>query len=132
MPVRCGEDTAHCRLIFKSGVIATLEASYVNKVNSTFEHLIIKGNEGTITSDFLKNNIEIIKSDSNYAQGFECLAESTADAIYNELEHFYDCIKNRKTPQTDIHDFLETMKTTEAMRFSATEKKEMRIDEVCK
>lgn len=130
LPANCGEDTAYCRFIFKSGVNATLEASYVNAVNSSFEHLIIKGNKGTITSDRLKNNIDITKNDTGYVRDVGCQVESMVDSIYNELMHFYDCVKNRKTPQTDIEDALETTKVTEAARLSATEKKEIRIDEI--
>lgn len=132
LPKSCGEDTAFCRFVFKSGVTATLEASCVNMVNSTFEHIIIKGNKGTIVSDALKSNIDIIKNNENNPQSFGCLIESTVDSIYNELAHFYDCVKNRKSPQTDIEDSLETMKVTQAIRFSAIERKEISIDEIYK
>lgn len=131
MPVSFGEDTASCRFIFKSGVCGFLKASFVNAVDSNYEHIIIKTDKASIKSSMLNNDI-IINNDSGYLKSIDCNSGSIPDSIYNELVHFYDCIKNRKIPDTDIDDSIETLRVAEAARISAIEKREICLDEIKK
>ena len=132
MPISCGEDTASCRFIFKSGVCGFLKASSVSDVDFAHEGITIMGDKGVITSDVLGNNIIAIKDNSNSINTIYCNKEFIPDSVYNELAHFYNCVKHRKAPDTDIDDSIETMKVIKAAYISAIEKKEVCVDEIGK
>jgi len=132
IPDRFGEDTVSCKLSFHSGIKGTLLASWANGVKSSYEHMIIIGKKGIITTDAATSSITL-RSGRNKVKTIPCVKERIADSIYNELMHFYYCINSRTKPQTDIDDAIETLKVTEAARISATTNKEITIDTVgCK
>lgn len=96
MPVNFGEDTAYCKFRFKSGVHGYLNASFVGAVDSTYEHIVIKTDKAIVTSDMRMNNI-IIENNSKQISRIQCSNETVSDTIYNELKHFYSCIKTKKS-----------------------------------
>ena len=127
MPVAFSEDTAVCRFVFQSGVVGTLKASWVKAVDSAYEHIVVKGEKGDITSDIWADSIAI-QYHSKKIKKIHCRKGTPADSIYNELVHFYNCIRLKKTPDTDIKDSIETLKVTDAARISAMTSREIRID----
>jgi len=130
LPENFGDDTASCDLIFKTGIHGRLSASYINQVPSTYEHMIIKGERGIIVTDMLKSNIEYYDSSNKKVKGIRCKRELIADSIYNELAHFHGCICQRSKPDTDIHDFINTLMVIEAASVSSEEKRIVNIDEL--
>lgn len=114
----CGEDTAHCEFWFRDGLTATLDASLANAVDTTYERVQFIGDTGEITSDLKKCNI-VLKSPGKRQLKIPCRAEIISDSVFHALEHFAQCVKNSSRPETDVDDFIRTMKTVEALTLSA-------------
>ena len=130
-PVAFGEDTAHLEFDFSSGVSGVLDASFVGAVDSTYEHIVIEGDNGQIQSDMMKGNIitHIRESSGRQKSLIKC-RESIPDSVGNEFAHFVDCVRHRRTPDTDINDFIETLRVTEAARLAAKEQRKVQIAEI--
>jgi len=130
LPKNFGEDTAYCELFFKNGIHGQLNASYVDEVRSTYEHMVIKGEKGSIITDRFKSNIEYYDSSGNKIKDIRCKKEVTIDSIHRELLHFYDCVRQRSKPDTDIHDSIDTLMVVEAAFTSSKEARAVGIDEI--
>ncbi|MFH0855116.1 MAG: Gfo/Idh/MocA family oxidoreductase [Candidatus Omnitrophota bacterium] len=130
LPVNSGEDTACCRLYFKSGVQGELFASYINGVKSSYEHMIIEGSSGACFTDMSSSSIKYKKYPSGSWQDLHCKRQLVADSIYNELAHFCDCVRNRKQPLTGIGDSIDTLIALEACRVSSAQKRRVSTDEI--
>jgi len=130
LPKNFGEDTAYCELFFKNGIHGQLNASYVDGVRSTYEHMVIKGEKGSIITDGLKSNIEYYDVSGNKIKDIQCQKEVTVDSVYRELLHFYDCVCQRSNPDTDIHDSINTLMIVEAASVSSKEARIVGIDEI--
>lgn len=115
LPVNYGEDTAVCELFFKNSIVAKLNMSYVGGVDSTYEHMVIKGEKGVLVTDMLKGNITFYEHDSGRSSNIACKKEIGIDSIFNELSHFYECVEGRRSPDTDIDDSINTLIVIEAM-----------------
>ena len=118
LPPQCGEDTAHCELWFRGGVNATLDASLANAVDTTYERVELTGEGGVITSDLKKGDI-ILRPAGKRQLKIPCRAEIISDSVANALSHFANCARNNLRPETDVEDFIRTMKTVEALTLSA-------------
>jgi len=132
LPKNFGEDTAYCELFFRNGISGRLNASYVNGVSSTYEHMVIKGEKGSIVTDMLKSNIEYYDLSGNKIRDISCKKEITIDSIYNELTHFYNCVKQKSKPDTDIYDSINTLMIAEAAGMSSKESRVVDINEIKK
>lgn len=129
LPVRCGEDTAECRFWFASGVKATLAASYVNAVPTTYERIRFVGQDGEIASDFKKCEISgRLKTNQRLKIG--CKREIVSDSVLNALVHFEHCIRSGSQPETDVDDSILTMKVIEALTLSAQRRAEVPLEEI--
>ena len=118
LPASCGEDTAHCKLRFAHGVQATLDASLVNAVDTSYERVEIVGERGRITSDLKKGNVQL------HAPGrppltIRCRPEIMSDSVLAALKHFADCVRTHSPPETNADDFIQTLKTVEALSLAA-------------
>ena len=118
LPRDCGEDTAHCEFWFRDGLTATLDASLANAVDTTYERVHFIGDSGEIASDLKKCNVLLTPSGKRQLK-IPCRAEIISDSVFHALEHFAQCVKNNSRPETDVDDFIRTMKTVEALTLSA-------------
>lgn len=123
LPENFGDDTAECDFNFKSGVKGRISASYINKVNSSYEHFIIKGEKGEIYSDMKTSSIMFKPVGAFRWRDVSCKKETVVDSVFNELLHFNNCIEARSNPDTDILDSVNTQKVVAAAYQSSTEKR---------
>lgn len=129
LPQECGEDTALCRFWFGNGVTATLEASLVGEVPTTYERIRIVGERGELNSDLKKGGIVGRLRDGS-PLNVECEKEIISDSVFNALCAFERCVREGVTPETDIRDSIRTMKVVEALTWSALRAEDVRLEEV--
>ena len=129
LPAECGEDTAHCEFHFRSGLGATLDASLVNAVDATYEHVHFTGAAGEIFSDLKKCDI-LLQPRGRPQLKIPCAREIISDSVFNALEHFAHCVEKKLRPETDVTDAIKTMKVIEALTLSARRGAEVRLDEI--
>jgi myo-inositol 2-dehydrogenase/D-chiro-inositol 1-dehydrogenase len=129
LPTECGEDTAHCRFWFRNGVTATLEASLVNAVSTSYERVRFVGDKGVISSDFKKGDIRCQLKD-NESLPVSCRREVVADSVFNALSSFERCVSAGTPPETDVDDFIRTLKVIEALTLSAERGAEVQLEEL--
>ena len=129
LPAECGEDTAHCEFWFRDDITATLDASLANAVDTTYERVQFLCENGEITSDLKKSNI-LCKPTGRPQTRIDCQPEIIADSVFNALQHFAACVKHRLQPETDVDDFIQTLKTVEALTLSAQRGTEVTIAEI--
>ena len=53
-----------------------------------------------------------------------------SDSVFNALEHFAHCVKNRLRPETDVDDSIRTLKVIEALTLSAKRGTDVQLDEI--
>jgi predicted dehydrogenase len=128
LPEIYGEDTAVCDLVYKSGIQAQLSASYVNGVSSSYEHMIITGSKGDIYTDMKTSSIFFRPGTSSRWRSTYCKRELVPDTVSNELLHFHDCITRRLQPDTDISDFIDTLKVIKLARESSLGKRRVFVE----
>lgn len=128
-PPECGEDTAHCQLWFRNGVVATLDASFANAVDTSYERVQFIGENGQITSDLKKSDI-YCRLDGKQRFKVDCKSEVISDSVFNALQAFERCVATGSQPETDVNDFLRTMKVVEALTLSAQRGEEVRMEEL--
>jgi predicted dehydrogenase len=129
LPLECGEDTARCEFWFRNGVHAMLEASLANAVDTSYERVQFIGKDGEISSDLKKGNI-LLKPDGKRQLKIPCAPEIMPDSVFNALEHFAACVKNNSRPETDVEDFIRTLKVIEALTLSAARGTEVSLAEI--
>ncbi len=129
LPRECGEDTAHCRFWFRSGVTATLEASLVNAVSTSYERVRFVGQKGVISSDLKKGDIRC-QLRGNESLDISCRREVIADSVFNALSSFERCVSAGTQPETDVEDFIRTLKVVEALTLSAERGTEVSLEEL--
>ena len=129
LPPECGEDTAHCEFWFQDGITATLDASLANAVDATYERVQFIGEEGELTSDLKKGNI-LCQPTGKPQLKISCRPEIISDSVFNALQHFAACVKNQAQPETDVADFVRTLKTVEALTLSAQRGTEVAFAEI--
>jgi len=129
MPKVFGEDSADCDFYFKSGVKGKLKASYINEVDSSYEHLIIKGSRGTIYTDMKTSSIMYKSNNSLEWVDIPCKRELVPDSVFNELSHFCHCMEKRMSPDTGISDSIDTLNVMEAAYLSSLDKRRISVDE---
>ncbi len=118
LPVSYGEDTAFCNIRFKSEIMAHLSVSYVNSINSGHKHFVIEGEKGRLESRLTQRDL-VFTPHIGRVQKIPCRMETIPDSIFNELQEFCHCVKNRKTPKTGIDDFICTQEVIEAAKQAA-------------
>ena len=129
LPRECGEDTAHCEFWFRNGVHATLDASLANAVDTTYERVHFIGDDGEIFSDFKKCEIRL-KTAGKPQLKIPCRPEIISDSVANALEHFAACVKNHARPETDVDDFIRTLKVVEALTLAASRGETVLMSEI--
>lgn len=129
LPKECGEDTAYCEFQFRSGVRASLAASLANAVDTTYERVQFIGDAGEIASDLKKCNISL-KPQGKRQLKIPCRPEIISDSVFNALNHFADCVEKNLRPETDVEDFIRTMKVIEALTLSAQRGADVSLAEI--
>lgn len=123
LPEDFGEDTADCDFHFKSGTKAKLLASYINQVNSSYEHVIIKGSKGSVFTDLKTSRIMYKPAHESKWRNICCKNESISDSVFNELSYFCNCVEKRVKPDTDIVDSINTLSVIKAAYLSGLKKR---------
>ena len=72
-------------------------------------HLIVLGSEGTMKVNLQEDLITVIKADGS-VQDIQLEKEDRNDMYKRELEHFADCIKNKKQPMITLEDGINVLK----------------------
>jgi predicted dehydrogenase len=129
LPKECGEDTAFCRFWFRNGITATLEASLANAVSTSYERVCFLGEKGKITSDLKKGDIQCQLAGEQASQ-IACEQEVICDSVFNALKSFARCVSTGTPPETDVDDFIRTMKVVEALTLSAQRGEDVHLDEI--
>lgn len=129
LPKACGEDTAFCRFWFRNGITATLEASLANAVSTTYERVRFVGEKGEISSDLKKSDIRC-RLLPNRSTSIPCKKEVIVDSVFNALTSFENCVSSGARPETDVDDFIRTMKVVEALTLSAQRGADVHLDEI--
>ena len=92
--------------------------------------MVIKGEKGILVTDMLNSDINFYDSSGSGSVSIRCRKEIMTDSIFNELLHFYDCVKKRSKPDTDIDDSIETLAIVEAAYVASEEKRAVDVTEV--
>jgi predicted dehydrogenase len=129
LPKDCGEDTAFCRFWFRNGVTATLEASLANAVSASYERVQFIGETGEISSDLKKGDIRCRMGEKQWLK-IPCKTEVISDSVFNALQSFERCVTTGMQPETDVDDFVQTMKVVEALTLSAQRGEDVHLDEL--
>ncbi len=130
LPAECGEDTARCQFWFPGGLTATLDASLANAADTTYERVQLTGEDGEIASDLKKSDILLRRPPAKRQLQIPCKREIISDSIFNALDAFARCVQAGSKPETDVDDFIETMKVIEALTLSAQHGAEVRLEEI--
>lgn len=129
LPPECGEDTAHCEFWFHDGTTATLDASLANAVDATYERVRFLCEDGELTSDLKKGDI-LCQPAGKPRLKIPCRPEIIVDSVSNAMRHFAACVKNHSQPETDVDDFIQTLKTVEALTLSARRGTDVTLTEI--
>ena len=129
LPRECGEDTALCRFWFRNGVTATLEASLANAVSTSYERVHFVGEQGEISSDLKKGDIRCRLGGKPWSN-LDCQKEVICDSVYTALQNFERCVSTGTRPETDVDDFIRTLKVVEALTLSAQRGGDVPMDEL--
>jgi len=130
LPAECGEDTARCQFWFPNGLTATLDASVANAVDTTYERVQLIGEVGEITSDLKKSDILLHCPPAKRQLHIACKREIISDSVFNALDAFVRCVHAGSKPETDVDDFIATMKVIEALTLSAQRGAEVYLEEI--
>ena len=129
LPVECGEDTAHCRFTFRSGLTATLDASLANAADTSYERIQFLGTDGEITSDLKKGEI-LFQPRGKRKLKIPCATKIISDSVFAALSVFEQCARQSLQPETDADDFIRTLKVVEALTLSAQRGTEVSLNEI--
>ncbi len=130
LPPECGEDTAHCRFWFPNGLIATLDASLANAVDTSYERVQFLGSDGEIASDLKKSNILWRRREARTQLQIPCKREIITDSVFHALAGFAQSVRSGSPPETDVDDFIATMKVVEAITLSAQRRADVALAEI--
>jgi predicted dehydrogenase len=114
-----GEDTAKCEFSYPSGMRATLKTSNVNAFPGQGSRLVIRGERGIVHIDLAAHRI-VVETQGNKKRELKFESAIGNSPVFPEFLHFYECIKTRRQPETDIEDSVRTIKCTEAARLAAS------------
>ena len=76
----------------------------------------VYGSNGEINLDLIKRKISL--SISGEDKKVESFNYERDDLFLSQIEHFFDCIENSKSPKVTVKDAFETMRLIEASRKS--------------
>jgi len=124
-----GEDTAYCEFLYQSGTRVTLRTSMVNAFPTGGSRIIFRGTSGYIHADLAANWL-IVETPGGRLQHVACRFHDIGGPSLPEFLNFYESVKKRLRPQTDIEDSIETMKCTMAASVAACEHREVFLQEI--
>ena len=76
----------------------------------------VYGTNGEINLDLIKRKISLSMPGED--KKIESFNYERDDLFLSQIEHFFDCIENRKSPKVSVKDAFETMRLIEASRKS--------------
>lgn len=116
-------DTVNISIKYKSGLFANIDLSWISAVKN--RQILIVGSDKTVVYDDVKTENKVCYYDAgidydenflfSYKKGDMYSPQiSNAEAIENELRHFFDCVRTKKEPKTDINQIAKVTKMLEA------------------
>lgn len=135
-------EIAHIFLTYKNNVTAHIHTSWLSPVK--IRNILIGGSQKMILYNDIEPSEKIRVYDKSvslspsditpfapaYRSGNVVIpAISQKEALYNQLVHFIDCIKNGKTPITDAEQGLKVVKLLEAIDTSVRKNTQITIHE---
>lgn len=120
------EDIAEIIIQFRSGAIGNIHLDMVNQAKTRKCEII--GSDGTLIWDAIDNSLKIISKDSK--QWSYLVTPSNIDRNQmqsDEIIHFFDCIREGRTPSVSIEDGIAALKIIDAIRKSSSEKRCVKV-----
>jgi predicted dehydrogenase len=120
------EDIAEIIIQFKSGTIGNIHLDMVNHVKTRTCKII--GSNGTLIWNAIDNSLKIISND--FPQGSYLVSPNTIDRNQMQLDeiiHFFNCIREGKTPSVSIDDGIATLEIIDAIRKSSSENRCVKV-----
>jgi predicted dehydrogenase len=114
-PVYDVEDLGSAYITFKNGAALTVEASWaVNGMQDDAMKIELFGTQGGASLDplYVFKEIDFIPVESR-------LEIQSNDYYKEEIDHFIDCVRNRKNPVSDVRQGLAIMRMLDAIRKSS-------------
>jgi len=110
------EDDVYVHIEFLGGVKAHLHNSWLWPENH--RRLTIVGEKGMLVYDEVSGSVTLHRKGidrdlNNWDEGSEVVFEGTEPPLRIELDHFVDCVENRKTPISDGRSGVEVVSLLE-------------------
>lgn len=113
------EDLALLNLVFRSGVVASLHMDFLRRTYS--RSCSVLGSIATLTWDARRQAVELTSPGAEAAEVLFSDARLDRNQAYlSELEHFFSCIRERRTPVVPVSDALQVLRVVLAARESAS------------
>jgi predicted dehydrogenase len=121
------EDVASLIIDFADGAVAQVQLDYLTVPYR--RSLELYGEKGTLLWDDNSHTLRLYtKKDGKWRTISVAEKEATAKGIYtSELEHFFDCIKNKRIPRNSLTSSLEVMRLLSKANESAKRTKTVTI-----
>ena len=117
------EDYAQIMLTFSHGKTAFIEANWLTPYK--VRKLIITGNKGIVTLDYLSQEIVIETEEKTFIPRYKW-----EEPLKRELEHFVECVRKNKQPLVSGLDGLKALIICEAVLKSAVKGKSVNLERI--
>lgn len=119
------DDMAEITASFKSGLQGTIHSDMLGRAHKKW--MEIKGTKGNIEWDFYDYSVKLYHADDKKWETWTF--KKDANEMYiNEMQHFLDCVKNRKRPLIPLEEGVHTMKIILASEKSSKTRKLELVD----
>ncbi len=120
------EDFSAIILRFNNNIIAEIHLDYFQRPN--YRSCKIIGSNGTIRWDSEKNVVKVYSiNDKKWIKEMELKNFDRNDMYVDELNHFIDCVNNRKESINSLESGIETLKIALACKESSRMKKVLKV-----
>ena len=117
------EDYAQIMLTFSHGKTAFIEANWLTPYK--VRKLIITGNKGIVTLDYLSQEIVIETEEKTFIPRYKW-----EEPLKRELKHFVECVRKNKQPLASGLDGLKALIICEAVLKSAAKGKSVNLERI--
>jgi len=116
------EDIAEITIQFRSGVVGNIHLDMVNQAKTRNCQII--GSKGTLFWDVLDNSLKLFsRGSSEWSYLIPPYIIDTNQTYLDEIQHFFDCIRESRVPAVSIMDGIAVLEIIHAIRESSSEKR---------
>jgi len=120
------EDITMMNLEFKNGEVAFIQIDLLGRVLRKETELT--GEKGTVIWDNERGLVRLFTVESGSWEEFKL--SFTPDAYIDQIEHFFDCIRENRQPLITLRDGIETLRICLAGFKSSDERRLVYLDEI--